>query len=164
MRRAALLIFIGIFVFAGCKGNDTGIFKLSDISFTADIVAGKLRYRAECIISGEHELTVVMRTPEILNGLKFTVNNNRFDLSRGDISFNAENMNLPDNFIIRTLYEIIKKSDRIKFVSTKGQCKVEGDVRGKRYIFSVSPVGLPLMLKIPDEDVKISFYNVSVIK
>lgn len=165
MRRTVLLMLVGILIFAGCGGNgNTGILKLSNISFRADVSYLDGKYTADCIVDGKCRLTAEFLSPESLKGLMLTVGDDECSLSLDGIRIENADRLISRNSLLKTLYRIIKTNDGKRFSANKGACKITGDIGDSAYIITASPSGLPISLSISGSGFSIDFKKLTLVK
>lgn len=159
---SAALIFCFLL---GCNSN-TGsnvTVNLRSISFTTDIVYYNENYTADCIIDSGGTFVAMLTSPENLLGLTVEYNGDAYKLKYNGIKISNAESFLPENSAISLLRFILANAQNLTPVKNDKNYEIKGKYLGKDYTLIIAPTGLPILLKLPDFGLTVSFKKVSLI-
>ena len=155
-------LFLAITFFCGCDSKEIKP-QLKGISFLANITYYNESYKCDTKIDENGTMHITVNEPSALKGMKVTFSKNGAYAEYFGLKYEINTQSMPFGNITKTVYmllEDIMKKGAVN-VSDGENGIVEGECHNRKYEFHFSPSGLPLMLKIPDEDFKIEFSNVT---
>lgn len=163
--RSLCILFISLFL-AGCnaKSNTTPI--LTNLQFTAQIDYYNERYSCFTEIDSQGDMTVRVISPETIEDMLLTFTKNGITAQYKDITYTPKIESMPIGNLSQIVYDVFQDvSQNVKSIPIEGDnCKIDRKTDENKYIFTFSPSGLPLNLKIPKLGFEMVFENIKIIK
>ena len=165
MRKISLILAIFCLFLTSCRGIEKNAAPVTDnIKFNVDITYYNEKYRCEGSVNGE-EMTFEVKEPETLNGMKLNIKNSHTEISYKGLTYTPSGYSLTTPYVCGKIYNAIKNigsSNNIKD-GENGNYTISGKIDNSEYVFTFSPTGYPLSLKLPSDAFYAEFFDISVI-
>ena len=120
----------------------------------------------ECEVEVDSSGGAVMKVtyPNELSGLKFICKNGIVTAEYLGLSYTPDFEKMPSGAVVKTVYGIVNdcNSNDIKVEDDNGNYRVSGKIGERAYNLMITPSGLPVSAKVPDESYIIDFKNVTL--
>ncbi len=150
-----------ILLLCGCTSQKQTTVVVKNISFTADITYGEQNYIAD-VTTVDDALNLIVIAPEEIKGFTLNFNKNSVTAQFNGISYTPDINSLPQGAVIQILFQILNDTVGKTIDVRNENCQIKGELDGNEYVFTFSPSGLPISLKINDINFSIEFNNVSL--
>ena len=149
----------------GCssKENITPIVK--DISFKAVVHYYNEIYECAVQVSGEGDAQINIIEPKELAGMKFTCKDDKIVAEYLGLKYEPQLDSIPSGAVLKALYSIINDANKenAKAEQSEGNYEICGKIGDYSYTLMLSPAGLPIKAKIPDDRYTIEFKDVTIV-
>lgn len=161
MKKLFIPLILFAFILCGCSSEKTADPIVSGIAFDADIEFNSKSYSCAVKLENSGNTEVKVTKPSNLAGLKISGKNGKFTAEYLGIKkeLNESALDSAADIILKcydSVFEAEKKEDN--------NCSASGKIGDIDYIYTYSPLGLPISLSVPDKNLNAEFYNVKTIK
>lgn len=156
-----VLLFSLIIILCGCGAKKQTRPVTTGISFVADITCRNGNYLCDCTVDRAGDMTVCVRQPQALDGLKITFTCGKASAEFLGLKYTPQNDRFPAGAMAQYLYGILQSGGTATVKKANGT--LSGKVDGRPYTLKISPAGFPLEAEIPDDNCRISFRQVTVL-
>ncbi len=153
------------FLLCSCRSMEKVTSPVTDkIKFGLDITYYNEKYHCSGQINGE-KMSFTLNEPEELAGMELSLDKGVLTVSYKGLTYTPSDSSMPTQFVCSNIYYAIDsirnsdanpKSDGENYV-------LSGKAEGKEYIFTFSPAGYPLNLKLPSDAFYAEFSDITVI-
>ena len=160
MRKIWLSLLIFLFL-CGCTVQKQTQPVTTGISFAAEISYRGEKYLCDCEVAEKGDMTVCVRQPETLQGLKICFVSGKASAEFLGLKYTPQNDRFPAGAMVSCLYGILQNERTAAIKKSNGA--LHGRINGRPYTLKISPAGFPLEAEIPDENCRITFRQVTVL-
>ena len=163
MRLRVISLCLLFVIFCGCSGKPESVtVNLRSISFNADIEYYNENFSCNCITDESGNLRINMTAPENLDGLSIAFSGDSCVMDYNGLTVdNAEHF-LPENYSLAIIREALRLCDGGICEAKKHRFCYSGELDGIKFDLTVSPTGLPIVLSVPENGLKVNFKNVTI--
>ena len=168
MRKISICVLMCVIMlagFVGCGGEKEVKPVLKGISFVAKITYYNEQYECDTQIDNNGKMTICVNDPDDLKGLKLTFSSEKIIAEYLGLTYTPKIDKMPFGNITKMIYLTLENisKENLGAKSKESNCVIKGECQNREYEFEFSPSGLPLSLKIPNENFKIEFCDVNVL-
>lgn len=152
------LVFV---LLCGCTSQKEISPVLIEISFTTQITYCDTKYVCDASLSDD-KLNLLLSEPQEICGLSLEIGKDKFIANYMGLSYEPDIDSLPSSAVAQIMFNVINDATSKTFNTADQNCEIFGMVDDLNYIFTFSPSGLPLSLKIDDINFTAEFSNVTL--
>ena len=161
MIKRIVSVLILIFLLSGCSGGKIEP-RLCGISFRAVMDYYNESYSFEGRISDEGVLTATMTEPQELKNLEFTLDSQGTIVNYKGLTFTPVEGSIPFCRMIDEFYSKISELINEQELTVNSDGAISRGKGAKEFTLTLTPLGLPQTLKMPDERFIVKFYNIQI--
>lgn len=165
MKKIALLL-LAFLMLCGCSRYGDNIKPiLSGISFTANISFYNEAFVCDGLIDKEHNLKLIVKEPENIEGLTFSVENEIVTAEYKGITYTPSTGASPFGSAAENIYFVLSDAkERLYPVTRNADSFIIQSAKDDAYYkITLAPTGLPLTLEYPSKGLTVSFMNLTII-
>ena len=148
----------------GC-GKKTAIQPITD-GFTAQatIRYKEMDVKGQFTCSTDGRVTMVFAEPKSLDGVTLGWSGTQMQMQLGGMAIAVAEDSMPDGGLIRCLVQVLSNVEPRKGKQNGKEYIISGQAEGKSYtLVCDAETGLPKSLSVPDEDLTVTFAQVTVL-
>ncbi len=166
MKKAFAVLFAVVLFLCGCGDTKKVPIRIGDTEFRAIITQNNEQNYTIDIKTDKKlkNISGTIKKPENLSGVEFTVSGEMLNIDYNGLNIKKDIGELPQDNTPVLIFKAIKSANGKNAVCEDGNYIFNGSIEDEKYTLSVTPSGLPMLLKFKNNGIKIEFRNLTLVK